>query len=222
MTHITQAQPRERPILFNSAMVQALLAGTKTQTRRICKAKRDLGSGCVLVPHELAGEVNQLGDYSNSPYGKPGDRLWVRETFFAWGRWEARHSAKKKRDEWHFVDMTLECGHSYYYAESGNHPLPMRGRRDAGVTPGWWKRPAIFMPRAASRILLEITEVRVERLTSIDFMHAWAEGVGVPGQHYDIAEGAEMYRALWEEIHGPGSWDANPWVWCVSFRVVKP
>jgi hypothetical protein len=70
---------------------------------------------------------------------------------YAFGRWETRFSQKKGRDEWHFVDMTLECGHSYCYDADQSNPVPMRGRRDAGVTPGWWKRPAIFMPRAASR-----------------------------------------------------------------------
>lgn len=158
------------------------------------------------------------------PYGQRGDQLWIRETFFAWGRWEPRFSSKKGRDEWHFVDMTLETGHVYCYAAGGAQPALLAGKRDGSFTPLWWKRPAIFMPRWASRITLEITDVRVELLQDISESDAIAEGCGVlkpfsgHSQNSDVAK--ENYRMLWENIHGAGSWEANPPVWVIGFSQI--
>ena len=141
---------------------------------------------------------------SRSPYGRPGDRLWVRETFFAYGRWDKRYNEKEQRDEWRFADMTRESGSSYRYA-ADNPGLPMEKRRSA--TPGWYTRPALFMPCAASRILLEVVSVRVEHLQAISEHDAIAEGVEcVAGNPVD------SYRSLWERINGTGSWSANPWI----------
>lgn len=233
MTSETIAKMRERGILYQGSMVKALLAGTKTNTRRIVKPQPDTTHGgepywsigglrTSWIKRPAGAEPHWGNNPLLSPYGETGDRLWVRETFFAWGRWETRYSAKKKRDEWHFIDMTLECGESYLYAADGVSDTQAFIKRRGGVEPMYWKRPAIFMPRAASRILLEITDTTAERLNSISCMDAWAEGIGVPGQHYDIAEGVQMYRVLWEEINGAGSWDANPLVWSVKFKVVQP
>lgn len=220
---------REDLILFTGPMVRAIRTGTKRQTRRVCKPTRDLGIGCELAPNELAGEVNG-GDFRNAKYA-PGDRLAVRETFFAFGRWETCFSAKKGRDEWHFVDMTAECGHAYWYAADGDPRMPVQGKRSGGVTPGWWKRPAIFMPRAAGRLTLEISAVRVERLQSISEADARAEGItdggclncGEPepcGCAAPAPDARDSYIQLWESINGAGSWDANPWVWTVTFEVL--
>jgi hypothetical protein len=190
----------ERGILFSAPMVHALLAGTKTQTRRAVKARE--------------GSVHAD---SRSPYGRPGDHLWVRETFFAYGRWEKRYNQKKHRDEWRFVDMTRECGHSYQYA-ADNPDLPVEKGRSA--TPGWYARPALFMPRAASRILLEVVSVRVEHLQAISEHDAIAEGIerdaGNTAEWFSSP--VDSYRALWERINGTGSWNANPSVWVVEFR----
>ncbi len=209
---------KERPILFNAPMVRALLDGSKTQTRRVVK----------LPPWVLAGELDQDddrwpvgmdgdGDWHRltCPYGQPGDRLWVRETYFAWGRWETRYSEAKGRDEWHFVDLTLECGRQHQFAD----PLPgaLRRRGHGGVEPTWWKRPGILMPKAAARIWLKITGVRVERLQDISRGHAMAEGCPFPNTQQG-ADPRKWYAELWESINGPDSWDANPWVWVVEFR----
>ncbi len=184
---------RERPILFSAPMVRAVLDGTKTQTRRVVKLPHEnpLGKWEALpwggpnggrtrsgetLPAQMVIGHSRTGDILGCPYGQPGDRLWVRETHFAFGRWETRYSAKKRRDEWHFVDMTLECGHAYLYDADHPRPQPLAGKRDGGVTPKWWKRPAIFMPRAASRIALEVAGVRVERLQEISETDAVAEG----------------------------------------------
>jgi hypothetical protein len=219
---------REKPILFRAPMVRAILDGSKTQTRRIW----EMPAGGVWYG-ELGGEeAGQWCDDSGSgwwgvdevrcPYGRPGDRLWVRETFFAWGRWETRYSPKKKRDEWHFVDMTLECDKAYLYAADGETGASIQDRRS--ITPVYWKRSAIFMPRRASRITLEITGVRVERLQDISEEDAAAEGVREWARGSCAASNphgytdAGYYSLLWEQINGPGSWDANSWVWVVEFN----
>ena len=156
----------------------------------------------------------------------------MRETFFAWGRWETRFSPKKGRDEWHFVDMTLECGKAYAYPATGGLPLPMGGARHRGsTTPSWWKRPAIHMPRAASRITLGITGVRVERLQDISEADALAEGIEYSelfkgycigmAEHFNSHDPRQSYFSLWEAINGPGSVEANPWVWVVEFKKLE-
>jgi hypothetical protein len=198
-------------------MVRALLAGTKTQTRRICKpqpcmvtqggrrriyADADYKKSWAHVP----GMTESLDEFRDCPYGRPGDRLWVRETF---GR------------PWHHAQP------SYLYRADDRS-----GEVDSHPDFDGWK-PSIHMPRAASRITLEIAGVRVERLQAISHDDARAEGlsfVGDGGSRFGIPGMAstwnndprDSYRALWESINGPGSWDANPWVWVVEFKRVQP
>ena len=223
---------KERPILFSGPMVRALRDGSKTQTRRVAKTEITMGRDSILAPHsgQKHAPVYLLPEHAADavvccPYGQPGDRLAVSETFYAWGRWETRYSAKKGRDEWHFVDMTLECGRSYAY--DTDEDTPMIVTRRSTVVPLWWRRPAIFMPRAASRITLEITSVRVERLQDISDADAKAEGIvrqpdGGYGladtTHYHFTDPRQSYFSLWEEINGDGSVEANPFVWMVEFR----
>jgi hypothetical protein len=192
------SRPAERSILFSGPMVRALLAGTKTQTRRALRGPQD-----AAARHR---------------FGQPGGRLWVRETFYAFGRWETRFNAGKQRDEWYFVDMTLQDGLAYRYEaglEAGAIP---HARREAGAAPAWHKRPALFMPRVASRILLEVVDVRVERLQDISAADAVEEGI-LPATAPDPVL---AYRGVWEGINGAGSWDANPLVWVVEFRRILP
>lgn len=220
---------KELPILFNGPMVRAILEVRKTQTRRTIKPQ-PLWIAEPCVPFKTPDADPNGIIYC--PYGQPGDRLWVRETIYAWGRWETRFSKKKGRDEWHFIDMTLESGKQYRY------PATMTGdngpRQRGSVTPQWWKRPPIHAPRCSSRILLEITSVRVERLQDIGEDDCLAEGIAqvvrerLPniqqcGEYdaIDVDPVAE-YRALWETINGAGSWDANPWVWVIEFKRVQP
>lgn len=224
-----------RPILFNAEMVRAVLSGAKTQTRRICKPAEERALTAVVeVPDPIErGQVyngSTFGDEDGEiqfrcPLGQPRDRLWVRETFYAWGRWETRLSAKKGRDEWHFVDLTETS--RYRYAADGDGLIPMPGRREAaGVIPGWWKRPSIFMPHQASRIALEISGVRVQRLQDISTEDALAEGVNVHPDHHpkpatSIYSPVQAFRDLWESINGSDSWDENPWVWAINFAVIS-
>lgn len=248
----------ECPILFSAAMIRALLDGTKSQTRRLVKP--DPGPywnpaiglfNPVVIDnggYEAAGpEIYGASDEAAGrkfPYGGPSHRIWVRETFYAYGRWETRFSAKKARDEWHFIDMTLACDRAYQYA-ADNPDVPLAKGR-GGALPAWYKRPAIFMPRAVCRILLDITGVRVERLNDCSESDALVEGIStVRNTQWDAArfpewrrefDGAcergdklpigpmpsETYAALWESINGAGSWATNPWVWVVEFKRVMP
>ena len=190
---------RERPILFSAPMVRALLDGRKTQTRRIIKrtALEWLEEG--FTPEFVA----EPGNAAICPFGKPGDRLWVREAWSA--EWSWRH--EKPRD-------IIPAAPIWYWADGDP------AERD-------WTRPkpSIHMPRWASRITLEVTEVRVERLQDISEADATAEGSKEPSLVPIIGacwSERDAYAKLWEHINGPGSWDANPWVWAVSFKVITP
>jgi len=209
---------KERPILFSGAMVRALLDGSKTQTRRIVKGfALELLQPDSFTPGYVALPENDL-----SPYGYAGDQLWVKETFVAFGRWETRFNAKKARDEWHFADMTIESGFAYRF--EGADP---DARRVAGALPTWHTRPSIFMPRAASRITLDVTGVHVERLQDINEGDSLAEGVHAGSWEYDNGEGTETardsYQCLWDSLNAARGygWDANPWVWAVEFHRIS-
>ena len=196
---------KSRPILFSGPMVRALLDGSKTQTRRTVKgsAGKNWHAGQVGILDPGPVHWNIGGIAIKCPYGQPGDTLWCRETF---------------------ADTS----------QSGIHPSDS-GWVYRATDPEWgtelegWKwKPSIFMPRDASRITLKITAIRCERLQEIGESDAWAEGVATTGVCYgkkilpSTSTGRERYKALWESINGPGSWDANPFVWAVSFRRVEP
>ena len=193
---------RERPILFSAPMVRALLAGTKIQTRRVCKPAQFYAmSSVVEVPDpDERGQVyncSHFGDEEGdvqfqSPYGGRGDRLWVRESW----AYNPDHPGVASR--------------ACFMADPEHLHDGLK-----------WK-PSIHTPRAVCRITLEITGVRVERLQDISEADAVAEGLTqtasgswLPGP-CDYPEWA--YHYLWEQINGPGSWEANPWVWVVEFR----
>jgi len=186
----------ERPILFSAPMVRAILAGTKTQTRRVVKPAHKAWMDQPVT--------HQLGEWDKRPlpYGKPGDRLWVRET------WQAVSGNDRAR---HIM----------------THPRPDRGWLEYAATPradepAYKWRPSIHMPRWASRIMLEVTGVRVERLQDISEADAMAEGV-TAGKYTGLDRAyARAYSDLWEQINGPGSWDANPWVWVIEFKRFSP
>lgn len=186
---------KERPILFSAPMVRALLDGTKTQTRRIVKPRKDRDIGCAMAPCELAGEVNG-GEYRNA-YCQPGDRLWVRETFV---------KIDGQTQPWIETDYRATYNHGDRLGDS------------LGIKKRW--TPAIHMPRAASRITLEVTGVRAERLQAVNRGDAMAEGCPFPNMaHGD--DPRQWFRDMWQQINGPASWDANPWVWVVEFRKLQ-
>ncbi|MBN8740682.1 MAG: hypothetical protein BGP24_14870 [Lysobacterales bacterium 69-70] len=216
---------KERPILFSGAMVRALLAGTKTQTRRIAK----LNDAGRLQLTCRQWHPNDRAAILACPFGLAGDRLWVRETFkpIASGQvkggygkvrygfaYQADGATKWARHETEIVDLT---------GKPPTGPMQFQDRP--------WK-PSIHMPKRASRITLEITDVHVQRLQDISEADARAEGVmsvqstepGLESSPYyrSLMGPAELFRMLWESINGAGSWDANPWVWALTFKRVTP
>lgn len=217
---------KERPILFSGPMVRAILDGRKTQTRRAL--------GPRVLPWTSAPDWPAFAA-DLCPYGVPGDRLWVRETYALHRIHDATPPSKVLptllRDRWFRADG--DCT-----------------RDDSGDRDGWWFegrffpgpirpigswRPSIHMPRWASRILLEVTDVRAERLQDITEEDARAEGInrishGREGYffHHERTEphsknwchADDAFRELWDSINGAGAWDRNDWVWAVSFRRV--
>ena len=204
---------KERPVIFNSEMVRAILDGRKTQTRRPIKFPLlDKNMGCELAGNEFAGEV-RAGNYSNVPFGQVGDRLWVRET------WQGPLVDEEHLEDYRANVEKFQAPQFCEYAADGG-ARPEFCDLDDNVRQGW--RPSIHMPRWASRITLEITAVRVERLNDISEEDARAEGVE-PSQHI-ITPPEALYRVgllkLWQSIYGEESWSANPWVWVIEFRRV--
>lgn len=216
---------KERPILFNSAMVRAILSGQKTVTRRPIKgnqvpsrSKSDSPEHqwiAVVQDHPRWGFAAfgateqecaaELAMYGGCPYGQRGDRLWVREAWVA----DAQVNAVAPRD--------LSQGEPILYPADG----AARQTGCAMIVPGK-VRPSIHMPRWACRILLEITDVRVERLQEITPSQCIAEGAWrieekEQGRGH---EAVAAFQDLWQSTGG--DWDANPWVWVVEFRRVQP
>ncbi|HHF7688188.1 TPA: morphogenetic protein [Klebsiella variicola] len=206
MTKIT-----ERGMIFNAEMVWALLDGRKTQTRRPVKFPvHDKNLGCELAGNELAGELS-AGNYLNSAFGKPGDRIWVRETF------QGPLFNYEQMDEYLEDSSKFEKPEFCQYAADGGH-RPEYQDADDNLRHGW--RPSIHMPRWASRILLEITNVRVERLKSISDGDAIREGCSTT----DMKSGdcvADVFARLWASIYGDESWNSNPWVWVIEFKRIE-
>ncbi|WP_216726113.1 hypothetical protein [Hymenobacter siberiensis] len=210
-------------------MIKALLAGTKTQTRRLIKPKK--GDGTFDVVHDGEGNItdiqakNEHGEHIGTvrcPYGQPGDRLWVRET------------------------LTDLGGDGTWYYAADKEPLALDDY--TGILMSEKPTiPSIFMPRVASRILLDIVEVRAERVQSITEADAVAEGILYFGRdqrpggqdrykHYGKYKNPsaepihaafngvlakKSYETLWASINGDESWDSNPWCWVVKFRRVE-
>ena len=210
-------------------MVEAILAGRKTQTRRILKSDAKIIRWSPVVLNGHGGFIDEHGRPIKLRHGVTGDQLWVRETYYAYGRWETRFNQKKGRDEWHFVDLTRDFG-PYRYADNP----PETTEKVRGGT-GWYKRPSLFMPRDASRILLEVENNRIERLQDISEADAIAEGIYCYGEpapglflykNYTVPESEDVgiieavssYETLWQSINGPESWSNNDYVTATSFR----
>lgn len=222
---------KERPVIFNGEMVRAILDGRKTQTRRIVKSdcmdigEKDDGSRWPWREHDEGGDY-----WYPCPFGQVGDRLWVREAYqgplFNFDQMETYLEDTSKFERPEFCEYRADGGKTPEYYDA-----------DDNLRYGW--KPSIHMPRWASRITLEITAVRVERLNDISEEDARAEGVRaiennfgngaaycdylLPNQD-DFAEwynrANDSFKSLWKSIYGAESWRANPWVWVIDFRRV--
>jgi hypothetical protein len=230
---------KERPILFNAEMVQAILSGRKTQTRRIMRDQPEViqpedecGVPGYWIPCHAAKMMvrNDMMKIA-CPLGMRGDQLWVREAF-RMAKSLDRHSPNV------VAELSLNAGYKKPWA-------PIQLEADGARTGKWTGfdtppavtepgklRPSLHMPRWASRIDLLITSVRVERLNDINEEDAKAEGVAAlshgfwkhyqPGwtQHQLSARGS--FVTLWKSIYGDESWQANPWVWVIEFKLITP
>lgn len=200
---------RERPILFAGRLVRAILDGRKTQTRRVVKPSYLGDADCIEPLDDYPAEWSVWADGERHgnvlcPYGVPGDRLWVRET--GWQRPERTpRMMREGADTWE----------KYYFDADGLDEADHAQFKEWGFK----RRPSIFMPRWASRLTLEVVNVRVERLQEISEEDALAEGIRPPSDH-GRAPNRSLYASLWDELNGRGAWDANPWVWVVEFKRV--
>lgn len=231
---------KERPILFSGPMVRAILDGRKTQTRRVIKPQPcdvDNYDGAALLCFDGDERSYHIGARSDGgfpcPYGLPGDRLWVRESWnaqFAWDDEEddvpyawAHETERRLRVESRCQRASYAADESSYWVVGGRHGIcsaPLEAERYE-APPRWM--PSIHMPRWASRLLLEITDVRVERVQEITPHDACAEGVHIyaADKAPDVSDVA-AFRDLWDSLkaeRGYG-WGANPWVWALSFKRV--
>ncbi|PSJ16288.1 hypothetical protein C7H79_14255 [Nitrosomonas supralitoralis] len=216
---------KERPILFSAHMVRAILDDKKTQTRRAIKLPKERG---VWEPSIFGGHGATYSDGTRCeempciwntttgktfvcPYGKIGDRLWVRETW--------------QHENYPLGPYESDC-QVFYRADYMDDPLGVDLENSTDKLRRKWN-PSIHMPREASRILLEITNVRIERLRDISEEDAIAEGVSNADSFNGIGVDDGManryaYRELWQSINGQGSWDLNPWVWVIEFsRIIS-
>lgn len=225
-----------KPILFSTPMGQALLEGRKTQTRRIFKVKDPVGKFHqidhpdeeIIRFDDGTWNYRSVGGLSGPypcPFGAIGDVLWVRESFIA--------GQKMENDDFLYDEGGDPIDHIWYKAD-GDLNAWFNGDETTENVP--WK-PSIHMPKAACRLFLQITDIRVERLQSISEEDAKAEGIEPNGEqsgdewfHYmrdfddfPAFSPQESFFSLWEKINGKESLDANPYVWVISFlRINKP
>jgi hypothetical protein len=244
---VSEATVRERPILFSAPMVRAILDGRKTQTRRIVKGIDGLTQ--PIVRNEETGEwgwwwTEWRWDGSGldarhipyaehfhalrCPYGVPGDRLWVRESHQRFDKGTCDQHV------WYLAgrnDKTFSAFRDHPDVDP-EQPWPKGRLLQAGDRSGAYGVPSIHMARWASRITLEVAEVRVERLKDCSEADAIAEGIEPDGfgawkcyaddpRQTHWADPRESYRSLWDAINGDGAWASNPWVWVVEFRRVE-
>ena len=232
-------ETKERPILFSAPMVRALLDGRKTVTRRACKPQPSVSAHTTSADGSPMTSWWETGkDIVRCPYGQPGDRLWVRETFALLGNedgvcvdWADNVIKGDEQDAARIYRASCPPG------DYGLAQIPAKAEwkpdTEAMEYDGAW-RPSIHMPRWASRILLEVTGVRVERLQDISGEQALAEGIYsnpdangmyTPDGDYHTSKQdgpVRAFAALWEKINGDNAWNANPWVWVVKFKRATP
>ncbi|HBX2620719.1 hypothetical protein [Klebsiella pneumoniae] len=230
---------KERGMIFNGEMVRAILDGRKTQTRRVIA---NVGhDNCLPLQKRtktkdgIYTHVMDAHIYGLCPFGKIGDRIWVRETWSDVNLDGAPAVAYRADDEVYDLmedKSLLDEDGAFNYQDPRVRKYQFAAWHSdliSGIEGNW--RPSIHMPRWASRILLEITDVRVERLNSIHDVDAMREGIqnlttcshadfGIPGV-VNAQHPVRAFQLLWESIYGADSWRANPWVWVIEFKRVE-
>jgi hypothetical protein len=223
---------KEIPMLFSTPMVQAILEGRKTQTRRLAAVPAGDHHGTDIMdwglskhPYQDDGkwlyavqtDVDDSRTFElKNKYGKPGDLLWVREKWYAVER-EGQGIVNQFiifEDEW-----------------KGGQPNELAPLRPTEKFYRWGCHPSIHLPKYAARIWLQVTDIRVERLQDIEPSDAIEEGITEPeGLKRYIENGIRIngmdagvfiFKELWQSINGPESWELNPFVWCVGFKVLS-
>ncbi len=208
---------KERPIIFNGEMVRAILEGRKTMTRRVVKPPFEIHPNGYITRRQ--GD-ERLCPYI-CPYGQPGDRLWVRETF----NWSGDNELLPGEPHKKCPERTGYTSDNVVWAADGYDEHPQYGK-------ALW-RPSIHMPRWASRITLEIVSVRVERVQEISERDAMREGIiqlSGAGLWKDyqcdktgFAYPSQSFRSIWDSIYAQRgfAWSANPWVWVIEFKMAQ-
>ena len=214
---------KQTPILFSTPMVQAILEGRKTQTRRLvkdCSAKH-----LSMRENEAIGESGRI---YKCPYGQICDLLYVKETFYAYGKWVKNGKSKTGIQKYKFIDLTDSKNPYMYYDCKPKKVLGFYDRVD-GIA-GYFKRNYLFMKKDACRFWLEITNVRVERLHNISEEDAKAEGIfkthPLYGWHYmpntySTDSVLIAFERLWKSINSEKSWNDNPWIWVIEFERIN-
>lgn len=231
---------KEHPILFSTSMVQAILEGRKTMTRRVVKNNKlniyidDFSFGKTAFTPENHVSVrgkwideNKEERYGESfikyPFGSKGDKLWVKELHYRYGKWNKNGTTKTGKQKWIFKPDNFFTAVMYFDLQ------PAVIEKNSYRKTGWYKRNSLFMPKEACRVFLEITNIKVERLQEISEEDAIKEGIRT-----GLTEGYRMtydymrkefvlydpigsYKSLWQSIHGEGSWQKNEWVWVIEF-----
>ncbi|HDH0451596.1 TPA: hypothetical protein PIO94_001787 [Klebsiella pneumoniae] len=235
---------KERGMIFNGELVRAILDGRKTQTRRPIKWKQtrftEIGEREDGSKWPWSEDAEHACDFWHPcPFGAVGDRIWVRETWAILGNedgccvdWEGNLCKGDERSAARIYRASCEQRPGDYGLWSIPDDAYWKPHTKEHKFEGAW-RPSIHMPRWASRILLEITDVRVERLNAISEEDATAEGVppagsllpDYPGTFLtpkgDFATAKVAFQRLWDSIYGEESWKANGWVWVISFKRVE-
>lgn len=218
-------QQKFHSILFSTPMVQAILDGRKTMTRRVVENRysaldKEWKPTIVKEEHfdgidrwEWRNGTRYLLPTFKCPYGKPGDTLWVKESYYSYGFWTKNGQTKTGKQKWSFIDDAAYTSIAY------NDRPPYQVEKNSNREVGWYKRLGRFMPKKACRLFLRIKSVRVERLQEISESDAKSEGAS-PTAYGKYKPGFEI---IWQSINGADSWDANPWVWVITFeRIEKP
>jgi len=217
----------ERGICMTGPNALAIRERRKTQTRRIFKRKPDDNS----VVYHVDGDGNWIGWYPDRPalaeftlkaypkgsgkgikcrWGVPGDLLYIREACWMWGAWRKNGVTKTGRQRWRFRPRGLRVVYE--------RPA-VTAKRDGSV--GWVYRHARYMPKKYARTWVQITDVRVQQVQELDNNEALAEGtpdIRTIDNNFDMRD---CFGVLWDDIHGPGAWERNDWVWALTFKLIK-